>query len=113
MDSGISREKHIEMLELMGREINEDDLPISFDDLAMETRLAIEIHQYFGDQWTDSGVYIAKDLTALNTVFDAYEITDNHEKLYILKIMNIIDRHLSNKTAEKLKSSAKNAGRAN
>lgn len=61
-------------------------MPPSRGDLPYEIQIAFSIHDMLPDRWDGmSGSYFGKDLSALGTILDIYEVEDKKQCVFWLK----------------------------
>lgn len=90
-DVGMTRTHYIEMCEMMGDPIVEEDLPWEFEDFPHEVQTSIIVYSYLRDIWDGmSGSYMGKDMSVLFDIFDLLEVDKTDQKL-VFKFLKIID----------------------
>lgn len=61
-------------------------MPPSRNELPYEVQIAFSIHDMLPDRWDGmSGSYFGKDLSALGTILDIYEVEDKKSVIFWLK----------------------------
>lgn len=99
-DTGMSKDKYLDMQEQLGREPNPEKCPPGVEDFPEIVVEAIGIFNSLGDRvYPDIG-YIGKDYTNLAFLINAYKI-DDKELLY--DILLRLDGHAIKKSQEALK----------
>lgn len=87
----MTKEQYFEMCEQLGTEPVEEEIPVEFDDFAMEAQLAISIYSKLRDEWEYiNGNYLGKNLNGIFDLFDVYEV-DQKDKKFYLELIHIID----------------------
>lgn len=96
----MTREKYFTMMEQLGQEPKEHEIPPDGDDLPEIITDAINTFNMLNDRiYSDVG-YIGKDYTNLNHFIDLYKIVD---KEYFLEILHWLDSRAIQKSSEHLK----------
>lgn len=91
----------------MGTEPLEEEIPADEEDLADESRLALQIFRYLPDTWSSmSGHYLGKELTSLNVIFSIFDIKDKHLKRFILLVVKLLDMEVSEIVSSRIKNEA-------
>ena len=68
-------------------------MPLQMNDLPIEVQEAFLIHQLLPDRWEGmSGYYMGKDMSAIGTLLDIYDIQDKKTVIYFIK-------HIENKNS--------------
>lgn len=87
----MTKSRYLEMMRQMGVEPKKEEIPPDASDLSVETIISLEINNYLRDIWDGmSGSYFGKDLATLDILFDIYGITTKEDKLFYLRLLNII-----------------------
>lgn len=95
------------MCEMLNSEPIESEIPISRDDLSIETQLVFNIYDKMQSQWEGmSGQYLGKDLTLLPILCEEYEFEPLLRR-YAWDIVPIIDSIIAKDVAQKIKSKTK------
>lgn len=98
------------MCEMLGQEPDQSQLPISREDLALETQMVLGVYDKLQSSWEGfSGTYLGKNLTLLPILFEQYEF-ENDLKQYAWYIIPIIDNFVADDIAKKVKSKTKVKG---
>jgi hypothetical protein len=96
----MTRDRYFEMMEQLGQEPIEAEIPPSWDDLPEIFSEAIMTFNALGDRvYADIG-YVGKDYTNLPIFLEIYTIQDND---YFLEILNWLDSRAIKKSSEDLK----------
>jgi len=92
------------LCEQLGNEPLEEEIPVEREDLYWETQEVFELYDLLSARWEGmSGSYLGKDLNLLPMLFDLYDVPI-YIKKYALFIIPIIDHHVGNDIARKIKS---------
>jgi len=96
----MTKERYFEMMEQLGQEPIEDEIPPSWEDFPEDVLDAVSIFNLLGDRvYPDIG-YIGKDYSNLQYLSDIFEV-DNQELL--VHVLNLLDSRAIKKSAEDLK----------
>jgi len=96
----MTKERYFEMMQQMGKEPIEDEIPPSWEDFPEDVLDAVSIFNLLGDRvYPDIG-YIGKDYSNLQYLSDIFEV-DNQELL--VQVLNLLDSRAIKKSAEDLK----------
>jgi len=96
----MTRDKYLEMMEQLGKEPSDAEIPPDWEDLPEIMAYAINTFNSLGDRvYPDIG-YTGKDYTNLPMFLNAYEIEDIE---YFLEILSWLDSRAVKKSAEQLK----------
>lgn len=88
---GMTKEQYFDMCEQLGSEPIESEIPVEFDDFAMEVQLALSIYRMLRDEWEYmNGTYLGKNLNGIFELFDVYDIDPKDKKFY-LELIHMID----------------------
>ena len=87
----MTKETYIEMCEMLGQEISENDMPVEYGDLPDECQTAILIYSSLRDEYQEmSNTYLGKSLLGLLDLFNIYDIEHCDRKL-ILSFIEDLD----------------------
>lgn len=87
----MTKEQYFEMCEQLGTEPVDAEIPVEFDDFAMEVQTALSIYRMLRDEWEFvNGSYLGKNLNGIFELFDVYDI-DVKDKKFFLEMIHIID----------------------
>ena len=87
----MTKEQYFDMCEQLGSEPVESEIPVEFDDFAMEVQLALSIYRMLRDEWEYmNGTYLGKNLNGIFELFDVYEVNPKDKKFY-LELIHMID----------------------
>ena len=96
----MTRDKYLEMMEQLGKEPNDTEIPPDWEDLPEIMAYAINTFNSLGDRvYPDIG-YTGKDYTNLPIFLEVYGIEDTD---YFLEILSWLDSRAVKKSAEQLK----------
>jgi hypothetical protein len=99
-ESGMSKDKYLEMQEQLGREPDIEKCPPGIEDMPDVFLDAINIYNSLGDRIYPEIGYIGKDFTNLPILLGVYKI-DNIDLL--MEILSRLDGHAIKKSSEHLK----------
>lgn len=108
LDSGMTREKYLELCEQMGNEPVEDEIPPDWEDFPDIVVYAVNSFNMMGDRVYPEIGYVGKDYTNLQHYLDFYEIQD---KEYFLQLLSWLDSRAIKKSSEELKRQYEKAKR--
>jgi|APGre2960657404_1045060.scaffolds.fasta_scaffold05417_2 hypothetical protein len=87
----MTKEQYFDMCDQLGSEPVESEIPVEFDDFAMEVQLALSIYRMLRDEWEYmNGTYLGKNLNGIFELFDVYEVNPRDKKFY-LELIHMID----------------------
>lgn len=87
----MTKEQYFDMCNQLGSEPVESEIPVEFDDFAMEVQLALSIYRMLRDEWEYmNGTYLGKNLNGIFQLFDVYEVNPRDKKFY-LELIHMID----------------------
>tara|TARA_B100000497_G_C7437114_1_gene272357 strand:- start:88 stop:420 length:333 start_codon:yes stop_codon:yes gene_type:complete len=96
----MTRERYLEMMEQLGKEPIESEIPPSWEDFPEDVISSINIFNLLGDRaYPDIG-YIGKDYTNLPILADVYGVNDTE---FLMDILNFLDSRAIQKSSESLK----------
>ena len=99
-DTGMTRDKYLDMMEQLGKEPVESEIPPDFDDLPEIVVQAVSTFNMLGDRAYPEIGYVGKDYTNLPHYIDVYGIED---KEYFLEILAWLDARAIKKSSEMMK----------
>lgn len=83
-----------------GQEPNPDNIPIEYEDLALDCQIAVAIYNSLGNRiYPDIG-FVGKDYTILPSLLDYYGIKDLP---FLLDMLNILDADTIDKSQRSIK----------
>ena len=99
-DSGMTRERYLEMCEQMGNEPLDEEIPPNYEDMPEIIIVALTTFSLLGDRvYPDIG-YIGKDYTNLDHYIDIFGIDD---KEYFMSILSWLDSRMIKKSSDEMK----------
>tara|TARA_S200002703_G_C3599562_1_gene184108 strand:- start:63 stop:392 length:330 start_codon:yes stop_codon:yes gene_type:complete len=96
----MTRDKYLDMMEQLGTEPIEKEIPPDFEDLPEIVINAVSTFNSLGDRVYPEIGYVGKDYVNLNYYIDFYGIED---KEYFLEILSWLDSRAIKKSSEQLK----------
>lgn len=99
-DTGMTRERYLEMCEQMGNEPVEEEIPPDIEDFPSIVNEAVNTFNMLGDRIYPEIGYVGKDYTNLNHYIDLYGIED---KEYFLHLLSWLDARAIKKSSEEIK----------
>lgn len=108
--SGVGKAEYFELCEALGTPPVDEEIPIDREDLFYETRWVLSIYDDMPDKWnTTAGVYMGKDMTILPLLFKL-DNTPNYIKRYLLQILPVINKYVTEDINRQIKSKAPKEG---
>ncbi len=96
----MTQERYFEMMEQLGQDPVEDEIPPSWEDFPEDVISAINVFNLLGDRvYPDIG-YIGKDYTNLPILTDVYGVNDTE---LLMDVLNFLDSRAIKKSSESLK----------
>ena len=99
-DTGMTRERYLEMCEQMGNEPIQEEIPPDIEDFPSIVNEAVNTFNMLGDRIYPEIGYVGKDYTNLNHYIDLYGIED---KEYFLHLLSWLDARAIKKSSEEMK----------
>lgn len=98
----MTKEKYLEMCEMLGSEPSDDELPVEFEDLMLDIQEILPVYGVLQDSWDYmSGVYLGKNLSNIKYILEIYGIDDAKAALHMISIIdNIRAKQLNKKKAK-------------
>jgi hypothetical protein len=96
----MSREKYLDLMEQLGKEPIEEELPPDFDDFPEIVIDAVSTFNMLGDRVYPEIGYVGKDYTNLNVYMDLYQIED---KGFFLELLHWLDSRAIKKSSDQVK----------
>lgn len=97
----MTREAYFELCEVMGNQPVEDEIPVEFDDFALEVQQAFGVYRMLRDEWdTMNGLYLGKSLIGIKDILEATEVEPDEHK-FIIVLVRMIDQVRSNEINSK------------
>ena len=100
LDTGMTRERYLELCEQMGNEPIEEEIPPDWSDLPEIVSYAVNTFNLMGDRVYPEIGYVGKDYTNLNHYIELYAIED---KEFFLHILSWLDSRAIKKSSDQLK----------
>lgn len=87
----MTKETYFEMCEMMNQAVVESEIPIEFDDFALEVQQAFSVYRMLRDEWdTMNGHYLGKSLIGIKDLLEATEVELQDQK-FITMLVRLID----------------------
>ena len=84
----LSLDTYLEICEQKGIDPDPNEMPPTLGQYPYEVQVAFLLHDLLPDRWDGaSGSYFGKDMSALGSLLDIYEIEDKKTTVYFLKII--------------------------
>ena len=100
LEAKVTKDRYFEMMEQLGQEPIEEEIPPSWEDFPEEVLDAISIFNVLGDRvYPDIG-YVGKDYSTLKYLAEVFEV-DNQELL--VQVLNFLDSRAIKKSSDELK----------
>ena len=96
----MTRDKYLDMMEQLGKEPIESEIPPDFEDLPEIVVQALSTFNMLGDRAYPEIGYVGKDYTNLSYYIDIYDVED---KEYFLEILAWLDARAVKKSSEMMK----------
>lgn len=101
----MTKESYFEMCEMMNEPVIESEIPVDFEDFALEVQQAFGVYRMLRDEWdTMSGSYLGKSLIGIRDLLEATEVELQDQK-FIIMLVRMIDEvrsdEINKKKAEK------------
>ena len=100
LDTGMTRDKYFTMMEQLGQEPKDNEIPPDWEDLPEIFVSAVNSFNMLGDRMYPEIGYTGKDYTNLPYYIDLYDIQDT---AYFLEILSWLDSRAIKKSSEHLK----------
>lgn len=100
LDTGMTREKYFMMMEQIGQEPKDHEIPPDWDDLPDVVVHAINIFNILGDRVYPEIGYVGKDYTNLELLIKAEGIEDVD---FLMEVLHWLDARAIKKSSEQLK----------
>jgi hypothetical protein len=100
LDTGMTQDKYLTMQEQLGREVNLDVMPPSWEDFPEVVINAVNVFNMLGDRVYPEVGYTGKDYTNLEVLLSIYNI---HDMEFFLEILTWLDQRAIKKSSEQLK----------
>lgn len=87
----MSKEKYLEMCEMLGEAVDENNLPVELDDFPVEVQEALLLYRSLKDEYdTFNGDYLGKNFTGIVDYLEVMGI-DKQDKRNVLDLIRTID----------------------
>ena len=96
----MTRDKYLDMMEQLGKEPIESEIPPDFEDLPEIVVQALSTFNMLGDRAYPEIGYVGKDYTNLSYYIDIYDVEDRE---YFLEILAWLDARAIKKSSEMMK----------
>ena len=96
----MTRDKYLDMMEQLGREPIEEEIPPAWEDFPDIVVMAVNTFNYLGDRVFPDIGYVGKDYTNLPQYLQIYEVED---KEFFLEILNFLDSRAIKQSSEQMK----------
>ena len=100
LDTGMTRDKYLRMMEQLEREPNWDEAPPAWEDFPQVVITAVNIFNMLGDRVYPEVGYTGKDYTNLSNLM---KLTDIHDEEFFYEILSWLDQRAIKKSSEELK----------
>ena len=100
LDTGMTRERYLDLCEQMGNEPIEEEIPPDWSDLPEIVTHAVNTFNLMGDRVYPEIGYVGKDYTNLNHYIELYAIED---KEFFLHVLSWLDSRAIKKSSDQLK----------
>ena len=104
---------YLDICEQKGIDPDPDEMPPTPGDYPLEVQVAFLLHDLLPDRWDGmSGSYFGKDMSALGTLLDVYEVEDKKTVVYFLKHIEAYNSQSINKKLDEQRKSKERSMRA-
>jgi len=100
LDTGMTRNKYLDLCEQLEKEPNDKELPPDWEDFPEIVQYGINTFNQLGDRVYPEIGFVGKDYTNLPHFLDFYEIEN---KEFFLEILSWLDSRAIKKSSEELK----------
>jgi hypothetical protein len=100
LDTGMTRDRYLDLCEQMGNEPIEDEIPPDWDDFPEIVNICVATFNQLGDRVQADIGYIGKDYTNVNKFMDLYGVDD---KEFFFRLLSFLDNRAIKKSSEELK----------
>ena len=109
----ISSDTYLDICEQKGIAPDPNEMPPTLGSYPYEVQVAFLLHDLLPDRWDGaSGSYFGKDMSALGTLLDVYDVKDKKTTVYFIKIIEGKRSKLLNDKLAKDRKQAKNQAKA-
>ena len=99
-ETGMTRDKYLEMMEQLNQEVIDEEIPPDFQDLPEIIVLAVNTFNSLGDRIYPEIGYVGKDFTNLPFFINIHGIDDTE---FFLEILSWLDSRAIKKSSETMK----------
>ena len=86
----MTKEHYFEMCEALGNEPLDSEIPVDYDDLALEVQEALRIYNNLQDSWDYmGGNYIGKNLTGFMDILNIFDVEVSDRRAIYELVMHI------------------------
>ena len=100
LDTGMTRNKYLDMCEQLGKEPSDKEIPPDWDDFTELVRDAINTFNKLGDRVFPEIGYVGKDYQNLKYFIDFYRVDDVE---FYLEVLSWLDSRAIKKSSQDLK----------
>ena len=100
LDTGMTRDRYLDLCEQMGNDQIEEEIPPDWDDFPEIVNIAVAIFNQLGDRVQADIGYIGKDYTNIKQFMDLYGVDD---KEFFFRVISFLDNRAIKKSSEELK----------
>jgi hypothetical protein len=100
LDTGMTRDRYLDLCEQMGNKPIEDEIPPDWDDFPEIVNICVATFNQLGDRVQADIGYIGKDYTNVNQFMDLYGVDD---KEFFFRLLSFLDNRAIKKSSEELK----------
>lgn len=91
MQVGMTKDQYFDMMDQLGSEPVEEEIPVELDDFPEEVQQAFQIYFKLKDDWdTFNGNYMGKSLVGLRDILEIYRI-ESTDRQYVLDWVSEMD----------------------
>jgi len=104
----MSKERYLEMCEMMGSDPVDSEIPVEYDDFPLDVQQALSVYRMLKDEWEGfNGLYLGKSFIGLTEILDYMEVDTSDRKLTVqlIKLIDNVRIELINKREQKPASS--------
>ena len=100
---------YLELCDQKGIEPDPDEMPPTTEDYPYEVQVAFLLHDLLPDRWDGmSGSYFGKDMSALGTLLDVYEVEDKRNTIFWIKAIEAKNSEAINKKMDRKRKASEN-----
>lgn len=84
--------QYFEMCEALGEQPVDADVPVEYEDFALEIQQILQIYNLLSDTWEGfNGLYLGKNLTGIKDLLELFQI-DSADTLIVIQTIKLLDR---------------------